>query len=460
MTIYLSDGAGGFRSSTTYYAGPDPTGLTIADVNGDGNADLLIGDADGDVLVLVGNGNGTFQTYRNTNQNEALAVVPTTSSNPEFVFADQRLDRVVVAAGSQSTVLANQSTGILDPGAVQLADLNGDGIPELIVVNSGGNNVLVYPGLGDGQFGPELNGGKGFFTGTDPVSVTVADVGNGRQDLVVADQGSNDVFILLNQKTAAGGFTFVPGERLQAGLGPTSTVVQDVNGMVENLLVSDGSSNQVTVLPNVGGGFFNDQDPRTFPVGSDPTQIMIGNFLPNQGPEILTVDRGSNDLTVITDFTTSQPVFDTFSTGGVEPVAALGVQLAGQALESLIVANAGDGLFSFLGGTEGLELEATLSNPALPEPSDLALAEISGNAVSFYATTAGMEAAFTLAFILPGFSPPAVPSPAAPAPPPRPRPSSSHSAKPLWLWLGPCSSPCSTRRRTTRSRLRPRTGRR
>ncbi len=107
------------------------------------------------MLTLLGNGDGTFQTYRNTNQNEALAVLPAAGSNPpEFIFADQGLDRVVVAAGSQSTVLANQSTGILDPGAVQLADLNGDGIPDLIVVNSGGNNVLVYPGLPNGQFGP------------------------------------------------------------------------------------------------------------------------------------------------------------------------------------------------------------------------------------------------------------------------------------------------------------------
>ena len=47
---------------------------------------------------------------------------------------------------------------MLAPGAVLLADLNGDGIPDLIVANSGGNNVLVYPGLGNGQFGPPIDG--------------------------------------------------------------------------------------------------------------------------------------------------------------------------------------------------------------------------------------------------------------------------------------------------------------
>ena len=94
--------------------------------------------------------------------------------------------------------------------------LNGDGIRDLIVADSGNNNVLVYPGLGHGQFGPELNGGHGFATGTNPVGITVASL-NGRPDLVIANEGSNDVSILLNVKTGDGGFTFVPGPRLQAG---------------------------------------------------------------------------------------------------------------------------------------------------------------------------------------------------------------------------------------------------
>jgi hypothetical protein len=411
VTVYLSDGAGRFSSSTTYYAGPNPTGLAVADVDGSGHADLLVGDTNGDVLVLVGNGDGTFQPYRRTDQNEALAVLPTSGSTPEFIFADQGLDRVVVKAGGQSTELGNRSTGILDPGPVQLADLNGNGIPDLIVINSGGNNVLVYPGLGNGQFGPELNGGKGFFTGTDPVSVTVADVnGDGRPDLIVANKGSNDVTVLRNEPTADGGFTFVPSERLQGGFGPTSTAVQYVNSMPE-ILVSDGGSNQVTLLPSVGHGLFNDQNPRTFPVGRDPTQVLVGNFLPNQGLEILTVNTGSNDVTVISDVTSTHPVFDTFLTGGLEPVASFAVAPAGQSLESLVVANGGDGLFTLLGGTEGLEVEATLSNPSVPEPTALDFGSLSGNELTFYAATAGMEAAFTLAFTLPGFSPSTVPVP-------------------------------------------------
>jgi hypothetical protein len=416
VTIYMNDGKGNLHPTATYNVGPDPTGLALADLNHDGKLDLLVANALGDILVLLGNGDGTFRPYRRLDQNVALAVLPTSSPTPGFIFADQGLDRVVVASGSGSTVLGNRATGIDNPGAVQLADLNGGGIPDLIVVNSGGNNVLVYPGLGNGQFGPELNGGKGFSVGTDPVSVTVADVnGDGRPDLVVANNGSNDVSLLINTPTSGGGFTFMPGPRLHGGQGPTSTVLTNVPGnSFPDILVSDGASNLVTLLPGVGNGFFNDQNPRTYSVGSDPGPIMIGNFLPGPGPEILTVNRGSNDVTVISDFLSRSPVFDTVSTGGDEPVAAFGFEPAGQSLESLVVANSGNGLFSLLGGPDGLGLEQTLSNPELPTPSALALAALGGNEVLFYATTAGMEAAFTLAFILPGFTPVAGPAPGSP----------------------------------------------
>ena len=67
---------------------------------------------------------------------------------------------------------------MLAPGAVTMADLNGDGIPDLIVANSGSNNVLIYPGLGNGQFGPALKA-QASSVGTNPVGITVANL-NGR----------------------------------------------------------------------------------------------------------------------------------------------------------------------------------------------------------------------------------------------------------------------------------------
>ena len=230
--------------------------------------------------------------------------------------------------------------GLLAPGAVSLADLNGDGIPDLIVANSGSNNVLVYPGLGNGQFGPALNGGHGFFTGTNPVGITVADLNGRSPDLVVANKGSNDVSILLN-RTQGAASPSLPGPRLKAGAGPVSTVVEDVTGDgIPDLLVSDSESNNVLLLPGVGGGFFNDQNPTIFPVGNQPGPLFVGNF--DGKPDLVTVNAGSNNLTLISDFIGLDPVTTTISSGGLDPVAAFEFS-SGSGFDNLVVANNGDG---------------------------------------------------------------------------------------------------------------------
>ena len=160
-----------------------------------------------------------------------------------------------------------------------LADLNNNGILDLIVANSGSNNVLVYPGLGNGAFGPALNDGHGFFTGTNPVGITVADLtGNGRPDLIIANEGSNDVSILINvpggqQLHLRAGAT-APGRR-RAGLDGGRGVLG--NG-VPDLLVANSGSNNVWMLPGIGNGFFNDQTPTIYPVGTDPTALFVGQL--------------------------------------------------------------------------------------------------------------------------------------------------------------------------------------
>ena len=102
-------------------SGQIPTGLTIADVNGDKMPDLLVGNAFGDVLVLLGEGNGPFKPPTITDQERRPRGQPTTmaAATPTFIFADQSRDRVVVQIGPQAqpTVLADRTTGLLVPGA-------------------------------------------------------------------------------------------------------------------------------------------------------------------------------------------------------------------------------------------------------------------------------------------------------------------------------------------------------
>ena len=396
VSVSLGNGKGGFFPSRTFDAGPDPTGLTVADVNRDGQLDLLVGNPLGDILVLLGNGNGTFQPYRKTDQSVALAVADLGNGTKAFIFANQGLDHVVVDYGGVQQTF----TGLLAPGAVKLADLNGDNIPDLIVANSGSNNVLIYPGLGNGQFGPALNGGHGFFAGTNPVGITVADVnGDGRPDLVVANKGSNDVSILLNQPQG-NSLTFTPGPRLKAGSGPVSTVVQDVTGDgIPDVLVSNSQSNNVMLMPGVGGASSTTRIPGSSPWAAAPAPLFVGNF--DGSPGLLTVNSGSNDLTLISDFMGSHPVTTTISSGGLDPVAAFEFS-SGSGFDNLVVANNGDGTFALLeGGPDGLNLTSTKTEPGL-DPTDLAFLAFTGGQVQFYAATEGSETATLLTFQLGG----------------------------------------------------------
>src|SRR5262249_58519941 len=117
-------------------AGNDPTGLSIERVveGGQVRFDLLVGNTFGDVLRLVGNGDGTFQASRRDPFRVTLAVQDLDGDGkPDVVLADERLDRVTVRSGASLGTQLDVKTGLLSPGAVRLADLNGDGHPDLIV---------------------------------------------------------------------------------------------------------------------------------------------------------------------------------------------------------------------------------------------------------------------------------------------------------------------------------------
>ncbi len=394
LQIYMGNGNGGFDSPTSVDIPAGSTGFTFADVTGSGKLDLLVSDAFGDVLVLPGNGDGTFRAFHEATQTVVLAVADLTGNgSKDIIYADQGLDRVVVDYGAgNSHVVASQSTGLLDPGAVALADLNNDGIDDLIVANSGSDNVLIYPGKGNGQFGPAINDGNGYFVGTNPVGITVANLTGSLPDLVVADEGSNQVAILFNASQTGGPISFSAGPRLNSGgSGPVSTVVGNFGGAFPDILVTNSQSNDVALLPGVGQGFFDDIKPRTYTVGTGPGATFVvasGGQL-----DLVTVNAGSNDLTLISGFNGLNPTTTTLSSGGIDPDTAFALPSGGD-FEGLVVGNAGDGALDlFQVGPDGLSLTSAKTESTLLNLTDLAFSAITGGQVQFYAATEGSESA-------------------------------------------------------------------
>ena len=246
-----------------------------------------------------------------------------------------------------------------------LKDLNGDGLPDLVVANSGGNDVLVYLGLDNGQYDQAP---KKFPVGTDPVGITVTDLnGDGLPDLVVANQGSNDVSILLGKGTG-------PGLDVNAGAAAQGRLRADVhvrpgcdNDRIPDILVSNSQSNNVMLLPGVGGGFFNDQNPKVIPVGISPGPLFLNSGSNDLTLALLTSIAGSITLTL------NRNIYIDFRGGDAatlpEPVQGKGtgtsfveIDLRGGDAAALLVAESGDGrlaVFSireFPVGGDGIDL--------------------------------------------------------------------------------------------------------
>jgi hypothetical protein len=313
VSVLLGNGDGTFQTAVNYPAGTNPISVAVGDFNGDGKPDLVVANAYGGVTVLLGNGNGTFQT----------PVSHPVDGNPNSVAVgdfngDGKLDFAVAnnAGSYEVSVLLGNGDGTFQTAvsypvsaqaySVAVGDFNGDGKLDLAVAPFS-NNVSLLLGNGDGTFQTAVdypvNGNPSSCALVSAVGVGDFN-GDGRMDFAAAVPCSKKVAILLQPPppAAASGSAQLDG-------GNTFTGDQTVNGTVTATSFVGNGSGLTGVTATVVNGVY------TTGLYSDPAWIASLSGSKIAGPVASALTAGVALTAGALEAAPAQCGTNTFSTG-------------------------------------------------------------------------------------------------------------------------------------------------
>src|SRR5437899_2693126 len=300
------------------------------------------------------------------------------------VNGDGKPDLVTVNTGANTvSVLLGNGAGSFGPrtdfatGAVPhglaIADLDGDGNPDLVVANTGGNTVSVLLGTGTGTFAAAMD----FPTGVAPFFVAVADLnGDGIPDLVVVNVGGDTVSVLLG----VGDGTFGPKMGFATGAGARSVAIGDLNGDgMPDLVVSNVSASTVSVLLGTGSGSFG---PKTdFPTGAGARDVAIADLNGDGRLDVVVANADAGTVSVLLGVGDGTLGTRTdFAVGAGPRSVAIG-DVNEDGILDLVVANFGSNTISVLlgTGTGSFAAKTDLATGAGTRPFSVAIGDLNGN---------------------------------------------------------------------------------
>jgi hypothetical protein len=332
-----------------------PTSIAIGDFDGDGKADL----------VTVNANNGSVSILRNTSINGVISYASkvdfAVGNNPISVAigdldGDGKLDLAVVNFYTTVSILRNTSSiGTVSfapkvdfttgpyPYSAAIGDLDGDGKPDLAVVNTGEGNVSVLRNtctIGSVNFATKVD----FEVGLSPASVAIGDLNeDGKPDLAVANSISLTVSILRNT-SSIGMLNFAFMVNYSVGSNPRSVAIGDINGDGKfDLAIANRNGASVSLLRNIGSGGIISFDTKVdFVTGSNPNQVAIGDLDGDGKLDLAIANDGSDSISVLHN-TTSSGYFSfaskvDFITGSNPKSVAIG-DLNGDGKPDLAIAN-------------------------------------------------------------------------------------------------------------------------
>jgi len=292
VKVYRGVGGGLFNGAVLYPTDSLAHVVVTADLDRDGDLDLAVGNNGGaSVTVLLGNGDGSFTIRGNTTVGDSPHAITCGLLNadaiPDLVVSDLDDICVLLGHGDGSFAPAVFYPDIGRPSAAAVDDFNHDLAGDVVVSSFSTDRVLLFRGSADGTLTPA---GEKIPLSSRPRDVLSSDFDrDGHRDLAVILSGNARLAVLLG----AGDLTFgppvwhtIPNLCMDGAVGDLD---RDGN---PDLAVINGSS--VTILRGTGTGTFTGGG--TLLTGSDASDVAIALMNEDANPDLLTCDRGSDQI--------------------------------------------------------------------------------------------------------------------------------------------------------------------
>lgn len=274
--------------------------VLVADLNGDGIPDLVL--ESNPVSIYLGNKNGTYT--------EAAAPSIQGPTSYPIVSADFNGDGIADLAvplygSNQIAILLGKGDGTfvepvlasvpgsnVDVEQIVVADFNGDGIPDLAIIDGDNSTVDILIGNGDGTFTAETTNPP--ISGI-PLNFATGDFnGDGRADLAVAENSGTIAILLGNGDGTFAASAFVNSASSGS---PSPIAVADFNGDGKlDIAVPAGAyaSESVSVLTGNGDGTFNSPFSGPSSTSTSVTWIQVADFNQDGAADVVLADSNGS----------------------------------------------------------------------------------------------------------------------------------------------------------------------